>query len=785
MEDQFGNIVTGDTSTVTLSAATGPGALLGTTTVQAVAGVATFSNLAIHIGGTYTLGAVDPILNGATSESFVIAAAPASKLVIEQGPTNTTAGDTLPLTVDVEDQFGNIVTNATSNVTITINTGSGELGGTVTETPENGVATFGDLSIDQADTYTLAASGAGLTGADTESFAIRAAAASQLVFTQDPSDTIAGESISGVEVTVEDQFGNTVTSNSSAITIAIGSGPGDLGGTTAVNAEEGVADFSDLNIDLAGTHTLSASIGGLDATGTSDAFNISPSIASTVVIVQGPSSTVAGQTMITFSAEEEDQFGNILTNDSADNITATLSDGDVQVHGTTEVTMSDGVATFSDISIDTAGQYNFTFNGGDFGDATSDTFSITPAAATQLAFSQEPDSRAPGSLGTVSVSVEDQFGNVETGSSASIVVAAAGGTGKLTGTATETAVDGVATFSNLAIAKAGTYTLSASAGGLTGASTDPFILGAKLVFQHQPGTTVAGATIGSGGTLNVLVENASGTVMSNDSSAVTIDIFSGPNGGVLNGTETVDAVHGMASFTDLSLDTAGNYKFVVTDGSVPQTVSSQFTLAPAAPTQMVLLQDASGVTAGAKMTALKVELLDAFNNVATNYHTPVVLTLDGSPDGGAIFGTRSVAPVNGIATFNTLTFKVAGDYTINAAAGGLSMDTQQFHVSPGAAKKLVFNQQPTGTSAGGDLSPDISVDIEDAFGNLVSSSGTVTLSLSSGPAGASLSRSGAASNGEAVFDALSFAKAGKYHIKASSHGLAAATSVLFTITPAI
>src|ERR1700693_1604079 len=57
VEDQSGNIVTSDNSTVGLSVGGGPaGATLsGTTSVQAVNGVATFNNLFVSAAGAYTL----------------------------------------------------------------------------------------------------------------------------------------------------------------------------------------------------------------------------------------------------------------------------------------------------------------------------------------------------------------------------------------------------------------------------------------------------------------------------------------------------------------------------------------------------------------------------------------------------------------------------------------------------------------------------------------------------------------------------------------------------------
>lgn len=79
----------------------------------------------------------------------------------------------------------------------------------------------------------------------------------------------------------------------------------------------------------------------------------------------------------------------------------------------------------------------------------------------------------------VHVSVQDAQGNVVTGSTASITVAITSGTGTagaaLGGTLTQTAVNGIGMFANLAVDTAGTgYTLSATSGTLMGATSGTF-----------------------------------------------------------------------------------------------------------------------------------------------------------------------------------------------------------------------------------------------------------------------------------------------------------------------
>ena len=51
---------------------------------------------------------------------------------------------------------------------------------------------------------------------------------------------------------------------------------------------------------------------------------------------------------------EEDQFGNLVTTDNTTVVTASLSSGDGPLKGTTSVTVVGGVATFTNLSDNTA-----------------------------------------------------------------------------------------------------------------------------------------------------------------------------------------------------------------------------------------------------------------------------------------------------------------------------------------------------------------------------------------------------------------------------------------------
>jgi hypothetical protein len=179
-------VVTSFTGPVTVAIAAGTGAngavLLGTTTVNAVSGVATFSTLVIQKSGTgYKLSASSPGVAGANSASFTINSDVAITVHYGSQPVTTAANATIPaFDVDVRDQFNNVVRTFSGSVAISIASGTGAngavLSGTKTLTLVSGIATFSDLSINLPGSgntaYRLSAAVGGLTSALSNAFSI-------------------------------------------------------------------------------------------------------------------------------------------------------------------------------------------------------------------------------------------------------------------------------------------------------------------------------------------------------------------------------------------------------------------------------------------------------------------------------------------------------------------------------------------------------------------------------------------------------------------------------------
>ena len=106
---------------------------------------------------------------------------PYDLVVTTEPPSSLTAGTTFGLTVKVEDNEGNVQTSFNGAVTIALanNPDSGKLNGTLTTNAKAGVASFSQLTLDQAaNGYTIQATASGLIAATTNSFNVTPAAAS-------------------------------------------------------------------------------------------------------------------------------------------------------------------------------------------------------------------------------------------------------------------------------------------------------------------------------------------------------------------------------------------------------------------------------------------------------------------------------------------------------------------------------------------------------------------------------------------------------------------------------
>jgi len=301
---------------------------------------------------------------------------------------------------------------------------------------------------------------------------------------------------------------------------------------------------------------------------------------------------------------------------------------------------------------------------------------------TKLAFVVEPASSSAGAViaPAVTVSVLQASGERSSGSSASVTLALTPGTGSagatLGGTLTRAAVNGTATFNDLTLDKAGAgYTLTATSGSLTAATSSPFgvVAGsaASIAFTLQPSAAEAGTPISPA--VQVTVEDALGNPAS---ASVTLSLTPGTGapGATLGGSLTRPTVDGVASFGDLVVDkTAGDYTLTASTTGLSSVASQVFYVVAGPPTTLVAVAgDGQTVTVGTAPPIMPtVDVRDQFGNLVSSASVVFAVT-QGS---GILVDSFHVTGMDGRATLGAWEVDGLGANVITAMTAGGAVTT--------------------------------------------------------------------------------------------------------------
>jgi len=340
------------------------------------------------------------------------------------------------------------------------------------------------------------------------------------------------------------------------------------------------------------------------------------------------------------------------------------------------------VAAFTDLVITgTAGDRTLSFTSGTLTSATSGTIAVSAGAATQLTITTEPSASAQSGVALAQqpvIQLRDASGNAVSQSGVEVVAAIASGGGTLGGTDTVlTDGSGAAAFTDLVITgTAGDRTLSFTSGSLTGATSGTITLGpgvaSLLVFTSQPENTTAGAAFG----VVVTVRDAAGNTATDFDEYVTVTLAHGASGASLSGEATVAAVDGVATFTGLSIDSAGTgYELDASATDVTGTSSNAFDIAAGEATQLVLTVQPSDAAQDSTISPeIEVRALDSLGNLATSFEGDVSIAIETDPPGGStLSGTSPKAASGGVATFSDLSIdKVGNGFKLRVTSGTLT-----------------------------------------------------------------------------------------------------------------
>lgn len=521
-EDAEGNPVAGVTVAWTL---TGGGSLSQPSTVTGSDGQTGIRWTLGSAAGQQSAAATVAGLSGSpVTFTATATVGSAGRLVVTQQPSGTAVSGVAfaqQPRVQVQDINGNNV--SVNGIAITAELVSGPAGSSLQGNPtvatNGGLATFSNLAIvGPAGTYTLNFTGADLTGITSAPVTLTIGSPAQLAFTTQPTSTTAGVAITPpVQVTIQDAQGQRVSTATNAVTISLSSNPGaaTLGGTLTVNAVNGIATFSTLTLNRAGSgYALRATASGLTAA-TSSSFNVAAGGASTLTAVNSvPATTTVGSAVSPApSVKLTDAGGNPVSG-----VTVTFSTvGGGSVSGGSQVTDAQGIATVGGWTIgSTVGTiYGLSATAAGTGTVLFQTEAVAGAAG-KLAIVTQPSATAQSGEALAQqpvIQVTDAAGNPVAQAGITVTASLASGDGTLTGTTSvETNASGRAVFSNLVITgTTGSYSLLFEASGLSSVTSSAVTLTAGSVSSSQSSVTAEPASLAAGSqtTLTVTLRDAS------------------------------------------------------------------------------------------------------------------------------------------------------------------------------------------------------------------------------------------------------------------------------------
>lgn len=783
VRDAFGNAVGAGTSvTFTLTATGGAGGAIVPASPATVAtdasGVATLTSWTLgQTAGTAnnTVTATIPTLNTVTfnaSGTAGTATTIAAQSVTSQSAAVATAVPAPP-SVLVTDASGNPVAGFAVTFTLTATGGSGGAIGPVSPatvaTNASGVATLTSWTLGQSagtSNNTVTATGAGLATITFNASGTAGAAQNMIAGSTMSQSAVAGSAAVAPSVVVRDAFNNPVAGTTVTFTLTASGGTGGsispASPASVVTDASGVAGLASWTLgQSAGSanNVVTAAVAGLTGSPLTFTASGTAGAANTLVANSATSQTATVGTAVAAppSVMVRDQFGNAVG--AGVNVTFTLTvpggagAGIVPASAATVATDASGVASLTSWTLgQTAGTNNNAVTATIAGLNTV-TFNASgaPAGATQVAIVTQPSATATAGVPFPQqpvVELRDAFGNLVTANSSTVVTAArAAGTGALQGTLSTTAVNGVATFTNLAHGAAGTITIQFTASGLTAATSANVVVAGPTQYL----VTSSAATAAAGSTVLITAQLADAGGNPAALSGKTVNWSSTAGGSFTTPTSVTDA-NGQAQVAFRVSTTAGTaHTVTATDNTALTGTSAPITATAGAPQNLV----ANSVTTQSATVATNVSappsviVRDQFNNpVGAGVNVTFTLTATGGTGGAIAPATPATVATDasGVATLTSWTLgQTAGtdNNTVTATIAGLNTVTFNASGTPGAAdlatSTVATDAATVSLVASTPNSATITVQLRDAFGNITTTglgSGVTATTNANGSVGA-------------------------------------------------
>lgn len=504
----------------------------------------------------------------------------ATRLVVGSvnGGVSPRAGAPFPVVVAVQDLGGNAaVALVDTPVALSLNSGSGALGGTLT-----GVIPAGASSVTISGvTYDTAEPGVSLTASRTGGDVLSSGTSAAFTVLPLPSGAtttigasptaLPADAVSVATITVQLRDGSNAPLTTGGDTVTLST---TLGTLSAVTDRGDGTYTATLHSAAAGTATVSGTVNAAPIVATASVtFTAAQPSAATSLITASPTVVPANGTAVTVTVQLRDAQGASLTTggDVVTLATTLGSLGAVTDHGdgTYTARLGSTAAGFARVT--------GTVNGNRITDDAAVRFTALAPSPARSRIEATPTRAVADGATRVAVRVVlvDANGNQLARSGDVVMLATTLGTlGPVTA-----AGDGTYRADLTAPTTAGTATVSGTVNGtaIGTPATVQFVAGpaAALRFVVEPTAPIEGAPLTPA--LQVGAVDATGNPDSTFTGTVTLALAAGPAGATLGGTVTMAAVAGVATFPGLVIDRAGaGYVLQATSGTLAPGATAPF-----------------------------------------------------------------------------------------------------------------------------------------------------------------------------------------------------------------
>ena len=637
-------------------------------------GIHTFlgTGFTLNIAGTKTITLTDGTVS-ITSNDITVTPGALHHIVISPDTATITAGQTQVYTAEAFDAANNSLGDVTASTTFAIDAGAGGSWSTNTYTS----ATAGDWTV--TGTYS------GKT--DTASLTVNSGTLHHIVISPDTATITAGQT----QVYTAEAFdaaNNSLGDVTASTTFAIDAGAGGSWSTNTYTSA------------TAGDWTVTGTYSGKTDTAS---LTVTAGAATSFVVTTQHSGTETAGTSFSVTVTAKDADGNTATGyTGVHSITWTWTATN-SPDNTAPTKPANGNQNFTNGAVTVAG---FTLtNSGETptitaaADVSGTTFAITVNDGSLNYVKVESAAGGTGSeVGDHSMTADqtfvvhaagyDAYGNYKNDESVTWT-----GTGVCSGNLT---TPGTSTTFTPVTAGDGTIVI-ADYDSITGDTTGTITVtaGAAASFvvttQHS-GTETAGTSF----SVTVTAKDADGNTATGYTGVHSITwTWTATNSP--DNTAPTKPANGNQNFTNGAVTVAGftltnsgeTPTITATAGSVSGTTSAITVTAGTKNKLLWVTQPASPVTVGATWTAFTIEITDVYGN-RTSDTDNITIAASGS---GTLGGTLTQAAVNGLATFNNITYDTVEAITITGSAAGLA-DTP-------VSNEVTINPLAVGDSYGG------------------------------------------------------------------------------------